>query len=131
MITPAQQLEGYLESFIEFEKLAAGRELPWLRKLRRDAFARFCEVGFPTTHDEDWRFTNVSEIAHTPFRLARNGRFRLSQKELEPYRIAGVACQLVFMNGRFARELSLLDKVPDGVKVSSLAAEISSNPGAI
>ncbi|HZD49256.1 MAG TPA: Fe-S cluster assembly protein SufD, partial [Silvibacterium sp.] len=53
------------------------------------------------------------------------------QKELEPYRIAGVACQLVFMNGRFARELSLLDKVPDRVKVSSLAAEIFSNPGAI
>ena len=131
MITPAQQLESYLESFIEFEKLAAGRELPWLRKLRRDAFARFCEVGFPTTHDEDWRFTNVSAIAQTPFRLARNGRARLSQQELEPYRIAGVACQLVFMNGRFARELSLLDKVPDGVKVSSLAAEISSNPGAI
>ena len=131
MITPAQQLEGYLESFIEFEKLAAGRELPWLRKLRRDAFARFCEVGFPTTHDEDWRFTNVTAIAQTPFRLMRNGRARLSQQELEPYRIAGVACQLVFMNGRFARELSLLDKVPDGVKVSSLAAEISSNPGAI
>jgi Fe-S cluster assembly protein SufD len=131
VITPAQQLESYLESFIEFEKLAAGRELPWLRKLRRDAFARFCEVGFPTTHDEDWRFTNVSAIAQTPFLLARDGRFRLSQKELEPYRIAGVACQLVFMNGRFARELSLLDKAPDGVKVSSLAAEISSNPGAI
>jgi len=131
VITPAQQLEGYLESFIEFEKLAAGRELPWLRKLRRDAFARFCEVGFPTTHDEDWRFTNVTAIAQTPFRLMRNGRARLSQQELEPYRIAGVACQLVFMNGRFARELSLLDKVPDGVKVSSLAAEISSNPGAI
>ena len=131
MITPAQQLESYLESFIEFEKLAAGRELPWLRKLRRDAFARFCEVGFPTTHDEDWRFTNVTAIAQTPFRLMRNGRARLSQQELEPYRIAGVACQLVFMNGRFARELSLLDKVPDGVKVSSLAAEISSNPGAI
>jgi Fe-S cluster assembly protein SufD len=131
VITPAQQLESYLESFIEFEKLAAGRELPWLRKLRRDAFARFCEVGFPTTHDEDWRFTNVTAIAQTPFRLMRNGRARLSQQELEPYRIAGVACQLVFMNGRFARELSLLDKVPDGVKVSSLAAEISSNPGAI
>ena len=70
MITATQQLENYLESFSEFEKLAAGHDLPWLRKLRRDAFARFCEVGFPTTHDEDWRFTNVSAIAQTPFRLA-------------------------------------------------------------
>ena len=72
MITATQQLENYLESFTEFEELAVGHDLPWLRKLRRDAFARFCEVGFPTPHDEDWRFTNVSAIAQTPFRLAWN-----------------------------------------------------------
>ena len=73
MIAATQQLESYLESFTEFEQRATGHALPWLRKLRRDAFARFCEVGFPTTHDEDWRFTNVAPIAQTPFRLARNG----------------------------------------------------------
>ncbi len=131
MITATQQLESYLETFSEFEKLAAGHALPWLRKLRRDAFARFCEVGFPTTHDEDWRFTNVSAIAQTPFQLARNGRVRVSRQQLEPYRAAGVACQLVFVNGRFARELSFPGKLPDGVKVSNLAGEISSNPGTI
>ncbi len=131
MITATQQLESYLESFSEFEKRAAGHDLPWLQKLRRDAFARFCEVGFPTTHDEDWRFTSVSVIAQTPFRFTRNGRARLSQQELEPYRVPGVACQLVFVNGRFARELSLLGKLPNGVKVNSLAGEISGNPGAI
>ena len=131
MITATQQLENYLESFTEFEKLAAGHDLPWLRKLRRDAFAHFCEAGFPTTHDEDWRFTNVSAIAQTAFRLTRNRRVRMSQQELEPYRVPGVSCQLVFVNGHFARELSLLGKLPDGVKVSSLAGEISSNPGAI
>jgi len=131
VITATQQLESYLESFSEFEKRAAGHDLPWLQKLRRDAFARFCEVGFPTTHDEDWRFTSVSVIAQTPFRFTRNGRARLSQQELEPYRVPGVACQLVFVNGRFARELSLLGKLPNGVKVNSLAGEISGNPGAI
>ena len=131
MITATQQLESYLESFSEFEKSAAGRDLPWLRKLRRSAFARFCEVGFPTTHDEDWRFTNVSAIAQTPFQLARNGCSRPSEQELEPYRVAGVASQLVFVDGRFARELSLLPNLPAGVKVSSLGAEIASNSGAI
>jgi Fe-S cluster assembly protein SufD len=131
VITATEQLENYLESFTEFEKLAAGHDLPWLRILRQDAFARFCAAGFPTTHDEDWRFTNVSAIAQTAFRLTRNRRVRLSQQELEPYRVPGVSCQLVFVNGRFARELSLLGRLPNGVKVSSLAGEISSNPGAI
>ncbi len=131
MITATQQLESYLENFNEFEKLAAGHHLPWLRKLRQNAFARFCEAGFPNTHDEDWRFTNVSAIAQTAFPLTRNRRVRLSRQELEPYQVAGVACQLVFVNGHFARELSLLGKLPNGVKVSSLAGEIADNPGAI
>jgi Fe-S cluster assembly protein SufD len=131
VITATQQLESYLESFSEFENLAARHALPWLRKLRQDGFARFCEVGFPTTHDEDWRFTNISAIAQTAFRLTRNHPVRLSQQELQPYRVPGVACQLVFVNGHFARELSLLGNLPDGVKVSSLAGEISSNPGAV
>src|SRR6266567_3637197 len=126
-----QQLENYLESFTEFEKLAAGHDLPWLRKLRQDAFTRFCETGFPTTHDEDWRFTNVSAIGQTAFRLTRNGRVQLSQQELKPYRVPGVSCQLVFVNGRFARELSSLGNLPGTVNVNSLAGEISSNPGAI
>jgi len=31
--------------------------------IARDAFQRFQELGFPTTHDEEWRFTNVAPIA--------------------------------------------------------------------
>ncbi len=129
MITATEQLETYLEGFTEFQKRAAGGDLPWMRQLREDAFARFCEVGFPTTHDEDWRFTNVSAIARTSFQLARDGR--LSKRDVEQFHIKGAACQLVFINGRFVRELSSVGKMPAGVKVNGLAEEIDSNPGAI
>ncbi len=104
MITATQQLENYLESFTELQKRVVGRSLPWLRQLREDAFARFGEVGFPTTHDEDWRFTNVSAIAKTAFHLPRKDGVQISRKGLDPYRIPGVDCQLVFVNGRFARK---------------------------
>jgi Fe-S cluster assembly protein SufD len=40
---------------------------PWLKELRERAFARFAEVGFPSTHDEEWRFTNVSPIVRSSF----------------------------------------------------------------
>src|SRR2546423_10982298 len=70
VIATTEQLGTYLESFTEFQKRAAGRELPWLRRMREGAFARFCEVGFPTTHDEDWRFTNVPAIAQAPVVIA-------------------------------------------------------------
>jgi Fe-S cluster assembly protein SufD len=39
-----------------------------VRALREAAFARFSERGFPTTHDEDWRFTNVAPIARKAWR---------------------------------------------------------------
>jgi Fe-S cluster assembly protein SufD len=129
VITATEQCKSYLESFSEFEKRAPGGGLPWLRRLREEGFGRFCEVGFPTTHEEDWRFTNVSAIAQTAFRL--NGSARLSKEELEPFRPTGIACQLVFVNGRFVPELTLLDKLPEGVKVGSLAEAISDTPEAI
>jgi Fe-S cluster assembly protein SufD len=39
----------------------------WLQGLREAGFARFSELGFPTTRDEEWRFTNVAAIARTAF----------------------------------------------------------------
>ena len=129
MITATEQLGTYLESFAEFQKGAAGRDLQWLRELRETAFARFCEVGFPTTHDEDWRFTNVSAIAKTSFELSRDAR--VSQREVEQCGLTGIGCQLVFVNGRFARELSSIGKLPAGVSVNGLAEEISANSGEV
>ena len=40
---------------------------PWMQALRESAFQRFAELGFPTTHDEEWRFTNVAPIARAKF----------------------------------------------------------------
>jgi len=129
VIATTEQLGTYLESFTEFQKRAAGRKLPWLRKLRESAFARFCEVGFPTTHDEDWRFTNVSEIAKTSFELSRDSSVR--KQEVEQFGVAGVGSQLVFVNGQFSRELSAIGQLPAGVSVNSLAEEISANSSSV
>ena len=35
---------------------------PWLAELRDKAGERFDKLGFPTTHHEDWRFTNVAPL---------------------------------------------------------------------
>jgi Fe-S cluster assembly protein SufD len=116
------ELQGYLESFARLEKTAAGRDLAWLRKLRQAGFARFSEIGFPTTHDEDWRFTNVAPISRTAFRPAESAK--VNRRDLEPFLIPGAACQLVFVNGRYAPELSSAGKLPKGVRVGSLAEAI-------
>ncbi|MGA3293901.1 MAG: Fe-S cluster assembly protein SufD [Candidatus Acidiferrales bacterium] len=129
--TATQAIQNYEESFSGLEKSATSRELPWLRKLRQDGFARFAETGFPTLRSEDWRFTNVSAISQTPFRLARNGHHVPSPADIQAYRIAGAACQLVFVDGHFAAGLSSIGELPAGVRVSSLAAELARDPRAI
>jgi Fe-S cluster assembly protein SufD len=139
--TTSRELGSYLEAFTDFTKRAPGQEQSWLRKLREDAFARFCELGFPTTHDEDWRFTNVAAIAQTAFRLPETagetpagqpaGRYEISPDQVKPYRLPGAACQLVFVNGKFAAELSSLGALPKGVRAGSLADEIRREPRAL
>ena len=123
VIAPVKELQTYLESFSDFEKLAVGNDQTWLRNLRAEAFARFCEVGLPTTRDEDWRFTNTSAIAQTQFRLAP--KTEVAKDNLAGLRLTEAVCELVFVNGYFAPELSSLDKLPKGVTVNGLSKEIA------
>ena len=127
MTTAIQNVENYLGSFTDFEKTASGRELPWLRTLRAEAFARFCETGFPTTHDEDWRFTNVSTIARAQFAL--EGKLAsVNTSELKKWRMEAAVAELVFVDGQFVRELSVMGNLADSISALSLKEEIT-NPG--
>ena len=129
-ISTIERLGNYLEVFGELEKRTA--EPPtWLRSLREGAFVRFCESGFPTTKDEDWRFTNLSAISQTQFQLARDAYEPIVPTTLQPVLVPGAACRLVFVNGRFVSALSDLESLPAGVKVSSLADEIARNSSAV
>jgi Fe-S cluster assembly protein SufD len=122
-ISTTERLGNYLEAFGELEKRSA--QPTWLRSLRDTAFDRFCENGFPTTKDEDWRFTNLSAISQTQFQLARDAYEPIEPATLQPFLVPGAACRLVFVNGRFVSALSDLESLPAGIKVSSLAAEIA------
>ncbi len=102
----------------------------WLIALRREGYTQFASTGFPTTHDEDWRFTNVAEMAKTRFTLAPPAQ-PVRAQELETFGTSAFACQLVFVNGRFAPELSRIPAMPAGVKIGSLAEEIAVNPRSI
>src|ERR1017187_5864578 len=62
MSAVAEQTGAWLEHFTSQPPAPA-----WLQSLRDRAFARFAELGLPTTHNEEWRFTNVSAIARTAF----------------------------------------------------------------
>ena len=122
---PIQHLSG------EFEKQFEGRvaRTPWLAELRRKSFARFAATGFPTTREEDWRFTSVQPIAEAAFELATAGQNGVTRVDLA--RKAGIlsgASTLAFIDGHWSEGLSRVQRLPPGVRVESIGATLSTNP---
>ena len=119
---------SYLRDFTGSDTGSEAAGPAWLRGLRQSAADRFGALGFPTRRNEEWRFTNVSPIAETPFQLASASESVLTQDGLRPYTYQGLSgTQLVFVNGHFSPDLSS-KTFPAGVVVSSLSAAFESDP---
>jgi Fe-S cluster assembly protein SufD len=116
-------LGPFLENFDRFE---SSLQPSWLLPLRRAGIARFAEMGFPTVQEEDWRFTNVAPLARLPLRpAAEAANDAAAEAALGKYTFAGLpGARLVFINGQFSTALSSAQGLPDGVRVSNLAAAL-------
>jgi Fe-S cluster assembly protein SufD len=119
----------YLSNFTRIErqaKQAGGNGRMWLDEMRRAAMDRFAQVGFPTTKQEEWRFTNVAPLAKIRFSPAPE--VELHGDDIAAFTFGHeAAVELVFVNGHYAPNLSVTRALPRGVKVSSLADAIESN----
>ncbi|SPE60442.1 FeS assembly protein SufD [Verrucomicrobia bacterium] len=128
-----RETNPHLEQFERWEKDHDGVEPSWLFPLRKAGFARFAELGFPTVHQEDWRFTNVAPIARLPFKpapqLVHGGLTKEAIGKLTLGRLA--SRRLVFLNGRYAAELSCPGKPLEGITVGSLSAALAENAGGL
>ncbi len=95
---------------------------PWLRDVQAGAMAWFAGTGFPTTRQEDWRFTPVTPIATTAFVAAE--RLHVLPQSLAEYSFGEeTSVELVFVNGVFAPELSR-GPVEPGLTAGSLAERL-------
>ncbi|HEY6825471.1 MAG TPA: Fe-S cluster assembly protein SufD [Gemmatimonadaceae bacterium] len=113
--------ESYAAAFDELSSAAA---IPsGAQSIRRAAFERFASLGFPTTKNEDWHFTSVAPIAEEEFTLvvAKSGDVKRSDLDRFMFGATGWYT-MVFVNGRFAPELSDLARLPAGVTVRDLAS---------
>ncbi len=120
MIDVLEDKNTYLAEFARFEKTPNFGSSPWLQDLRRQAISRFSESGFPTTRDEEWRFTNVAPITRIPFQPASRQTNGFAHADLSAFAFSDVECQLVFVNGSYAEDLSQLKALPPGARVTDL-----------
>lgn len=99
----------------------------WDEAIREAAKARCEAMAFPSTKDEEWRFTNVSPIVKTSFRPGEHDTFAATAA-VENFSFGEqAAAELVFVNGKFTPCLSKLPKLPRGVHAGGLADAIKSD----
>ncbi len=99
-------------------------------RLRREALARFTAAGYPTTRNEDWRFTPITSIAQTKWKLDA-GRLAkpVTPESTAPFLVnRGTWTTLVFVNGRFDARLSHRPRPTPGVTVETLAEALGADP---
>jgi Fe-S cluster assembly protein SufD len=113
----AERLETYAVAFDELRR-APAFDAGGVRHTREAAFDRFLARGFPTTRDEDWRFTNVAPIAALPFERAVDARVDASTVDRLDFGGA-IGPTIVVVNGRVSARG--LPSLPPGVTVRTLA----------
>jgi len=123
-------------------------EMAEIAALRQAAIDRFAALGFPTTRQEEWRYTNLAPLARAAFQRAPArvvgggtasspaavpvlGAPRLGPGAVERWSF-DAAATLVFVDGQFAPELSTgaagEGPLPPGVLVASLADVLAREP---
>ena len=92
----------------------------WLRTRQTSALESFNQQGFPNKHLEDWRYTDLRELAeHYPLWLENSDTARLDSASTDIPQTLDIsdATRIVFINGVFRPELS--DALPDGLFAGS------------
>ncbi len=124
--TGLKQREVYETAFEASKREAAGGKSTWFDPVREKAFRRFKEIGFPTLRDEDWKYTSVEPIRKTSFRFQfQPPAAPLNLKKIEPFLFTkSEAPRLVFVNGFYSKELSLIPPSFQGLEIGNMAGAL-------
>jgi Fe-S cluster assembly protein SufD len=129
-----QNTAEYLSAFKDYQKNGAGRGPAWLKELRESAIASFEKLGFPTTRDEDWKYTSVDSIVSTVFERSEHNSSNksIAAAEIRSLAFSGLAdSRLVFVNGLYSPKLSGLHGFPPGTRVESVANALRGDDGVL
>jgi Fe-S cluster assembly protein SufD len=93
---------------------------PSLREMKKNAMTRFGELGFPTTRNEDWKYTSLAGLLNQNF-IPSGKELRLTADAIRPF-VSGLEKEivLVFENGKFNPALSRLEYLPANIIAGDL-----------
>ncbi len=111
---PVSSVETFLEKYESMKR----REFP---ALQEKAISHFSRLGFPTSKNEEWKYTNVSPILSTDFIFQDSGSKISAEEILGRFPFLRGALYLVIENGKINHEVSSSASLPAGVEIKTLA----------
>lgn len=100
---------------IESTRHSAG----YLDQLRASASDHVATLAFPSTHDEEWRFTDITPLKQVAFKQPV-AVTDLTVNDLAPYFVDESIIRIVFVDGQYMPELSSV-AAQSGVTVDSMS----------
>ena len=114
--------------FYQQQAQASLSTLPWLAQLQTEALNNFNRCGFPTRHDEDWKYTNVDALSNQTFIYGSDAD---SAEKAHKHKIKldlPIKTQVLIENGLIADEQTLTQGLPKGVLILPLSVALDKNP---
>lgn len=137
-LAAATQRRTYLKHLLTQASAAADESGLGLKSLRDCAIAQVGERSFPSNRDEEWRFTDLSDMLALPLQRAAaddssvdaDGE-RQAKLALANFALVEDGYRLVTLNGHYASSLSIegradsAPELPEGAVIAPLSALIS------
>jgi Fe-S cluster assembly protein SufD len=113
-------LETLKQDFTQYKNQA---EQGSFLSMREQAFAEFEKLGFPTTKNEEWKYTNLKSITEKSFKATCEIKSSVNDFVNESIFSKITANRLVFVNGAFVKELSVIIEKDQAIVIGSMATE--------
>ena len=128
MANATLESQNLLSDLLVYQERLAG-DTPTLAKLREKGAQAIRTMPFPTTKDEDWRFTSLKALSREEFTPADELDSSVEASEISS-RILPEAesTHVVFINGKFSDEHSDLSGMPEGAHVATYQQLEDQNP---
>jgi Fe-S cluster assembly protein SufD len=112
----------YLRAFKTYENTLNGQANSEIHKIRKTAIQNFVNLGYPSKKNEEWKYTDISDLARIDFNPAVNTPAKkIKSSDIKQYQFTDLDCHLlVFVNGRFVPELSSHDPLESGIDIKPL-----------
>lgn len=114
----------FIARFIEQGNARSTDGLPsWWSDFRTDALRRLVTLDVPTRKDEEWKFINLSGLTAGDFVTAEVADVEVDEEALQERLLPeSKTATLVFMNGHYAADLSNVEGLAEGVRVTTWSA---------